>query len=123
MSALDKAKAENEALRQRQAARTKKERSTRSMIVNEVVGEAGAALSAIACAAADAKYADVGEMATFGKTKVPAAPVVGLFVALGSLALVKAAPTVSTGIRSAGMFAVDLGLYFTARDKVSEWVD
>lgn len=120
-TALEKAKADNVKLKQSIAAKNSKAKIEGKAILREAVGQLGSTLGAVGCAALDAKYASApGDMAHFGESTIPVAPVIGGVIALASLALVKVSPVAAAGVGRFGAFGVDLGIYHGARDKFAE---
>lgn len=124
MSALDKAKAKNQELMERQRKRAAREKSTKSAIMTEAMGQLGELTGATATAVVDAKFAGaVGDMATFGESNVPAAPVVGFLVGLGSLALIRPAPKAAAFFGRMGTMAAYIGVYHGVRDKAAGYFE
>jgi hypothetical protein len=119
---LAKLEAENKQIRKRNREKLQKEKEQTATIMTEASGQAGEVLSAVSLALLDAKLApSPGDMAKFGSSPVPIAPVIGLVLGLGSLFLVKAAPAAAAFIGRYGTFAVDMGIYFGVREKAEEW--
>lgn len=122
MSALDKLKEKNEALKQSMAKKAKRMKAEKGAILHELAGQTGGAVAAVGLAAIDAKHAEVGETADLGDTGIPIA-LGGLLLQGAAIALVGVSPALACGVGRAGSFGVDLTIYFASRKKFDEMFD
>lgn len=120
-TALAKAHAENTALKERNSkSRMKLSRKQRGQM-EMAAGVFGGSVSAAGTGIIDARFAKPGkDVATFGESDVPVAPVVGLLIAVGSLALVKTNPSAAAFLGYGGLTAMNIGIYNMTRDKMDE---
>lgn len=123
-SALAKSRQETADLKTKNRARSTKRKTKEAGLAVMASAIAGSSISAVGCAAVDEKWADsAGNMATFGKSKVPVVPVIGFLSALAAIPLAKASPAGAAFVGWGGIQAVNIGLYQGARDKLREMYD
>jgi hypothetical protein len=120
-SALTRAKSEIEVVKSKARISTKKakEAAKTEMIFTVAAGGAGTLVSSAGCAVVDGKWAKEGKlMATFGESKIPMVPTVGLLTTLLGVGVSFVHKPTGAFLGFGGLNAINIGVYNGVKQKV-----